>query len=103
MCPLPPDAQNRRSIGRNRVLEFARLHAGLKPDPKGAGGVLYKAPKPGQDRRIDLPTIGPDTVRQAARAGLGGIAWQAGSVILLERDAAIDCARQAGLFLWARP
>lgn len=88
--------------GTQAMLEFARLHAGLKPDPKGAGGVLYKAPKPGQDRRIDLPTIGPDTVFQAAEAGLAGIAWQAGSVILLERDAAISRARSAGLFLWAR-
>lgn len=89
--------------GTEAMLAFAGLHAGLKPDPKGPKGVLYKAPKPGQDRRIDLPTIGPDTVRQAARAGLGGIAWQAGSVILLDRDTAIECARQAGLFLWARP
>ena len=89
--------------GTQAMLEFAALHSQLRPDPNGAKGILYKAPKPGQDRRIDLPTIGPDTVRQAARAGLGGIAWQAGSVILLERDVAIDCARQAGLFLWARP
>ena len=89
--------------GTQAMLAFAGLHAGLKPDPNGPKGVLYKAPKPGQDRRIDLPTIGPDTVRQVAEAGLGGIVWQAGSVILLERDAAIACAEQAGLFLWARP
>lgn len=88
--------------GTQAMLEFAALHAGLKPDPKGARGVLYKAPKPGQDRRIDLPTIGPDTVRQVAAAGLGGIAWQAGSVILLERAEAIARAESAGLFLWAR-
>ncbi|MDT1061739.1 UDP-2,3-diacylglucosamine diphosphatase LpxI [Paracoccus sp. CPCC 101403] len=88
--------------GTQAMLEFAKLHAGLKPDPKGAKGLLYKAPKPGQDRRIDLPTIGPDTVRQAAEAGLGGIVWEAGSVILLERDEAVHCANQAGLFLWAR-
>lgn len=89
--------------GTEAMLAFAGLHAGLKPDPKGPKGVLYKAPKPGQDRRIDLPTIGPDTVLQASQAGLGGIVWQAGSVILLDRDAAIACAEQAGLFLWARP
>lgn len=88
--------------GTQAMLEFAALHAGLKPDPNGPKGVLYKAPKPGQDRRIDLPTIGPDTVRQAAAAGLGGIAWQAGSVILLDRQAAIAAANAAGLFLWAR-
>ena len=89
--------------GTQAMLDFVRLHAGLKPDPKGPRGVLYKAPKPGQDRRIDLPTIGPDTVRQAAEAGLGGIAWQAGSDILLDREDAIARAEQAGLFLWSRP
>ena len=88
--------------GTQAMLEFARLHSGLKPDPKGAKGVLYKAPKPGQDRRIDLPTIGPDTVAQVAAAGLGGIVWEAGGVIMLERDAAIAAARDAGLFLWAQ-
>lgn len=88
--------------GTEAMLNFARLHAGLKPDPKGGKGVLYKAPKPGQDRRIDLPTIGPDTVLQAAAAGLGGIVWEAGSVILLEREEAVRSANSAGLFLWSR-
>ncbi|MDS9467533.1 UDP-2,3-diacylglucosamine diphosphatase LpxI [Paracoccus sp. MBLB3053] len=88
--------------GTQAMLEFVKLHAGLKPDPNGARGVLFKAPKPGQDRRIDLPTIGPDTVRQAAEAGLGGIVWEAGGVILLEREAAIAAANEAGLFLWSR-
>ncbi len=88
--------------GTQAMLDFAALHGGLKPDPKGAKGVLYKAPKPGQDRRIDLPTIGPDTVAQVAAAGLGGIVWEAGGVILLEREEAIAAAQDAGLFLWAR-
>ena len=88
--------------GTQAMLEFAAAHAGLKPDPNGPKGLLYKAPKPDQDRRIDLPTIGPDTVRQVAAAGLGGIVWQAGSVILLQREAAIETAKTAGIFLWAR-
>lgn len=89
--------------GTEAMLAFAGLHAGLRPDPKGAKGVFYKAPKRGQDRRIDLPTLGPDSVDQAAAAGLAGIAWQAGGVILLDRDEALRRARAAGLFLWARP
>lgn len=88
--------------GTQAMLDFVRLHGALRPDPNGPKGVLYKAPKPGQDRRIDLPTIGPETVQQAAEAGLGGIAWEAGSVILLERAAAIEAANKAGLFLWSR-
>ena len=66
---------------------------------KGAGAILYKAPKPGQDRRADLPTIGPKTVEGAARAGLRGIVVAAGGVIVLERARVIEMCAQAGLFL----
>lgn len=89
--------------GTAAMLEFAARHAGLRPDPQGAKGVFFKAPKPGQDLRIDLPTLGPDSVTQAGRAGLAGIAWAAGGVILLDRDEAVRRARDAGLFLWAMP
>jgi DUF1009 family protein len=52
---------------------------------KPAGvGVLVKAPKPGQDRRFDLPAIGPKTIENAARAGLAGLAVAAGSAIVAE-------------------
>ena len=40
----------------------------------GPGGVLVKLKKPRQERRADLPTIGPDTIRRAAEAGMAGIA-----------------------------
>ncbi|MFN4129302.1 MAG: LpxI family protein [Paracoccaceae bacterium] len=70
--------------------------------PSGTRGLFYKAPKPGQDLRVDLPTIGPGTVARVAQAGLGGIAWQAGGVICLDRAAMIRAATDAGLFLWAR-
>ncbi|SNT72762.1 LpxI family protein [Paracoccus seriniphilus] len=88
--------------GTAAMLEFAGRHRDLKPDPAGSKGVFYKAPKPTQDRRIDLPTIGPETVSQAVAAGLAGIAWQAGGVIVLERDKTVARASNAGLFLWAR-
>lgn len=88
--------------GTQAMLEFAARHQHLRPDPGGAKGVFYKAPKPEQDRRIDLPALGPDTVAQAARAGLAGIAWEAGGVILLDRARMIADAQSAGIFLWAR-
>jgi DUF1009 family protein len=65
----------------------------------GRGGVLVKLVKPGQERRTDLPTIGPDTIRAAAAAGLRGVAFEAGGTILAEREAAIAAADSAGLFL----
>lgn len=66
------------------------------------GGVLYKAPKPGQERRVDLPALGPETVERAVQAGLSGIAFEAGGVLLIDREDAIAQADAAGLFLWAR-
>ncbi len=65
----------------------------------GPGGVLVKLVKPGQERRADLPTIGPDTVRAARQAGLRGIAFEAGGTILADRAATIAAADAAGLFL----
>lgn len=89
--------------GTDAMLEWvAATGSALRPDPKGARGVLYKAPKPGQERRVDLPALGPETVRRAARAGLAGIAWEAGGVMLLQRAEMIAQADAAGLFLWAR-
>jgi len=66
-------------------------------------GVLVKAPKPQQDRRFDLPSIGPQTVAAAARAGLAGIAVIAGETIIAEPAATADTADTAGLFVAALP
>lgn len=68
---------------------------------EGPGGVLVKIKKPGQERRVDLPTIGTDTVRRAAESGLRGIAIQAGATLVLRREAVIAAADEAGLFLTA--
>jgi DUF1009 family protein len=65
----------------------------------GIGGVLVKLLKPGQDRRADLPTIGPQTVRNAAAAGLRGLAFEANATILADREACLAAADAAGLFL----
>ncbi|WP_395495984.1 LpxI family protein [Acetobacter sp. KSO5] len=67
----------------------------------GEGGVLVKLLKPGQDKRADMPTIGPATVRNAHLAGLRGIAFEAGHTLLTDRDACVAEANQAGLFLIA--
>lgn len=81
----------------------AALPPSLRPDPARGRGLFYKAAKPGQDRRIDLPTIGPETVRAAHAAGLGGIAFEAGAVICLDLPEMRAFADKLGLFLWARP
>ncbi|MEI2300289.1 LpxI family protein [Ensifer sp. MJa1] len=62
-------------------------------------GVLVKLCKPGQDLRADLPSIGPSTVALAEKAGLAGIAVEAGRALVLERAEAVDIANRAGLFV----
>jgi DUF1009 family protein len=66
----------------------------------GAGGVLVKVKKPNQDRRLDLPTIGLDTVRRCAESGLRGIAVEAGGTLIMDRPAVIAAADQLGLFVF---
>lgn len=69
----------------------------------GSGGVFVKRPKPGQDLRVDMPAIGPDTIRNAATAGLKGIEIAAGNVLLLDRDGILGACAETGMNLWAGP
>jgi hypothetical protein len=66
---------------------------------RAAKGVLVKAPKPQQDRRFDLPSIGPMTIEAAARAGLAGVAVVAGETVVAEPAALVEAADRAGLFV----
>ena len=68
-------------------------------DLDGTGGVLVKLTKPGQDHRVDLPTIGVATVEGASAAGLNGIAVEAGAAIIIDRAATIRLADEDGLFV----
>ena len=70
-----------------------------RPAPSARGGVLVKLPKSQQERRIDLPAIGPGTMRWAVEAGLAGIAVRAGATLIAERAEAIRLADAAGLFV----
>jgi DUF1009 family protein len=76
------------------------LPEALRGTPEARRGVLAKAPKPIQERRVDLPTIGVRTVENAARAGLAGIAGEAHGLIVLDRDGVIEAADRLGLFIW---
>jgi lipid-A-disaccharide synthase len=76
-----------------------RVAATRGPCDHAKGGVLVKLPKPGQDLRVDLPAIGPNTVKNAADAGLAGIAVMAGHVLAAERAQMIAEADRRGLFI----
>ena len=75
------------------IARVAREHAA------GTGGILVKVTKPGQQRKIDLPTIGVATVEKAHAAGLRGIAVEAGGAIVVDHEAVGAAADLAGLFV----
>jgi len=62
-------------------------------------GMLVKAPKLGQDLRVDMPAIGADTLRHVAEAGLCGIGIKAGQVLVGDRDELGKLADRLGLFV----
>ncbi|MHA1523119.1 MAG: LpxI family protein [Alphaproteobacteria bacterium] len=80
---------------------LARVGALRAKLPNKPVGVLVKCPQPIQDRRVDMPTIGPTTVRNAAAAGLAGIAIVAGQVLVAEPEETRQLADDLGLFVEA--
>lgn len=79
------------------------LVAHPKRTGRAEGGILFKGPKPGQDRRADLPLIGPQTAMRAAAAGLDGIVIEAGGVMVLHLSSVCKILNAQGMFLWVRP
>ncbi len=75
------------------------LPEGIRGTPRRRRGVLAKVCKPGQERRVDLPTLGPQTVLRAAEAGLAGIAAEASLTLLHERERVRSLADELGLFI----
>jgi len=87
--------------GTDRLLDYVAVDAAtLRAGPKGAKGVLFKGPKPAQDLRMDMPAIGPATLRRVAAAGLAGLAVVAGAVLMLGPDAVRAEADRLGLFVY---
>jgi DUF1009 family protein len=89
--------------GTDRMLDrlVALRETGVLRIPEKSG-VLIKAPKPSQDLRFDLPSLGPQTVAKAAQAKLAGIAVAAGKTVIAEPSRVAQTADQAGLFVVGR-
>lgn len=71
--------------------------AALKREKRG--GVLVKMKKPGQERRVDLPSIGLETVEKLAAAGFCGIAVESGASLILDQEKTLARADALGLFI----
>ncbi|RYG92176.1 LpxI family protein [Loktanella sp. IMCC34160] len=88
-------------IAREEDAGTDALLAGLADAARG--GLLYKAPKPGQDLRADMPLIGPHTAQAAAQAGLSGIVIGAGGVMVLDLPIVVTKLEARDMFLWVKP
>ncbi|PYC48376.1 DUF1009 domain-containing protein [Litorivita pollutaquae] len=85
------------------VTAWIREAQDARQAPKAApGAVLFKAPKPDQDRRADLPTIGPATAMHAAEGGFDGIIIEAGGVMVLDLPRVVAILDAMNMFLWIR-
>ena len=77
----------------------AELPSALRGSSSHPRGVLVKWPKPIQDRRMDLPTIGRRSIEQAAAVGLAGVAGEAGALLVVDRPGVLEAADRLGLFV----
>lgn len=81
------------------LARIAQLRADGRLRKKPGRGVLVKAPKAGQDTRLDLPTVGSLTIEGVARAQLAGIAVTAGRALVADAQTMIEAADRAKIFI----
>jgi DUF1009 family protein len=93
---LAVEAQEGTDAMLRRVADLPQAIRGSAERPRG---VLAKAPKPIQETKVDLPTIGVATLQRAARAGLAGVVGEAGRLLVVDREAVIAAADELGLFV----
>ncbi len=67
--------------------------------PSYPSGVLVKWSKPNQELRVDLPSIGPDTISQIKAAGLSGVIVEAERSLILDREDVIRLADENNVFV----
>jgi len=90
--------------GTDALLQrVARLRETRRIRAAAGRGVLVKAPKIGQELRLDMPALGPNTVSGAQEAQLAGIAVVAGRTLLAEPEAVLAAADRTGLFVIGIP
>jgi len=97
---LAVEAQEGTDAVIDRVLSLPEDIRGSKVKPEG---VLAKITAPSYDSRVDLPTIGVETVLRAQSAGLAGIVAESGYAFVINKAAVISAADSAGIFIAGLP
>ena len=62
--------------------------------------ILIKICKPNQDKRIDLPCIGQETIKNLYRYNFKGVALEAGSALILNKEETLAEADKLGIFIY---
>ena len=66
---------------------------------KGARGILIKFPKKKQDLRVDLPTIGIDTLKDCKKSNIKGVVLKSNQNIILDKKKCISFANKNKIFI----
>ena len=66
---------------------------------KGSRGILIKLPKKKQDLRMDLPTIGLNTLKDCKKFGLKGVVLKSKKNIFLDKIKCINFANKNKIFI----
>ncbi len=80
------------SKGTKRMLQLIKKS-------KNSQGILIKYPKKNQDLRVDLPTIGLDTLKDCKKAGIKGIVLKSKQNIFLDKDKSVYFANKNHIFI----
>ncbi len=83
------------------VEAFEGTNAAIKRGGKlgGAGSVIFKAAREGHDMRFDIPVVGLKTLKVMRSAGATALAFQAGRLVLIDKEAVVDYANRHNLAL----
>ena len=89
----------------NKVIAFEgsrgtqKMIKKVKKITKFPNGVLIKYPKKRQDLRVDLPTVGLETLKQCKMAGLKGIVLKHKLNIFLNKSQSVQYANRNKMFI----
>lgn len=91
------------TLGTDWMLDSIReVFSTFSSTPEDKGGILIKASKHHQDLRVDLPTIGSQTVQKVISMGMSGLVIESGKVIIIDQPKVIELANQGGIFIWSK-
>lgn len=98
---LAIEAAEGTDVMLQRCIELPDDVKGFEPgEEDGRRGVILKCPKPHQELRVDLPTIGTRTIKLASEAGLAGVAVKAGAALIVDAESVAQKADELGIFVY---